>query len=315
MRGMTSGGARARLSQGLPLLLCLALGVSLIMLARPPLLERYQQPTSKEQVSLLLSPQYVVAFSLGHRDALADYLFGTMLVRYGQSFRNKQPDPATYRYLDTITTLVPTFPAPYLYADALLTLLPTPPGPENYLTVRRLHERGMAVLPNHQELWMVAGQFATYIAPARVPEPHASELRRKGMADLVRTCEMVSNNVNLPHGCIGVVRRLNKEGQRDAVIQMLSRTLAVNDDPEIRERVLAYLKRDATERERERFVGRMQEIEAIWKQQMPQVSRAMMSILGPGPNVWQCAGRDLAATRGCETSWRDWGEARSTSDG
>lgn len=299
----------------LPLLLCLAMGTGLVALAREPLLDQFTRPATREQDSLLLSPDYSVAFSLGHRHALADYLFGTMLVRYGQSFRNKVPDPATYRYLDTISTLVPTFPAPYLYADALLTLLPIPPGMDNYLTVRSLHERGMAALPYHQELWMVAGQFATYIAPQRIPEPHASELRRKGMADLARACEMVTNNVNLPHGCIGVVRRLNKEGQRDAVIRMLSRTLAVNDDPEIRERVMAYLKRDASERERERFVGRMQELEAIWKAQMPQVSRAMMSLLGPGPNVWECAGRAAAGSRGCETTWRDWGEARSASDG
>lgn len=312
---MLTGGILRGLRGVLGLALCVAIGSGLVVLARGPLLERFQRPTTQEQVSLLLSPRYSVAFSLGHRDALADYLFGTLLVRYGQSFRNKQPDPATYRYLDTITTLVPHFPAPYLYADALLTLLPTPPGLDNYLAVRSLHERGMAALPYHQELWMVAGQFATYIAPQRIPEPHASELRHKGMADLARACEMVSKNVNLPHGCIAVVSRMNKEGQRDAMIQMLSRTLAVNDDPEIRERVLAYLQRDASERERERFVGRMQELEAIWKAQVPQVSRAMMSLLGPGPSVWDCAGRNASGSRGCETTWREWAQTRSASDG
>ena len=55
---------------------------------------------------------------------------------------------------------------------------------------------------------------------------------------------------------------------------------------------------------RERFVGRMQEIEAIWKAQMPQVPRAMMSLLGPGPNVWECAGRSASGSRGCETTPR-----------
>ncbi len=312
---MVAGGMQRRVRGALPPLLCLLIGTCLVMLVRQPLLARYQQPVAKEAVSLLLTPEYSVAFSLGHRAALGDYLFSTLLVRYGQSFRNKLPDPATYRYLDTITTLVPTFASPYLYADALLTLLPIPPGPENYLAVRRLHERGMAALPYHQELWLVAGQFATYIAPQRIPEPHASELRRKGMADLARACELVSNNENIPHGCIAVVTRMHKEGQRDAMVRMLSRTLAVNDDPEIRQRVLAYLKRDATERERERFVGRMQELEAIWRAQVPQVSRTMMSLLGPGPNVWQCAGHEASASRGCETTWRDWGEARSASDG
>lgn len=312
---MLTGGVLRSLRGVLPLALCFAIGTGLIALVRGPLLERFSKPATQERVSLLLSPRYSVAFSLGHRDALADYLFGMMLVRYGQSFRNKEPDPATYRYLDTITTLAPKLPGPYLYADALLTLLPAPPAVDNYLAVRRLHERGMAELPYHQELWMVAGQFATYIAPLHIPEPHASELRHKGMADLARSCEMVSKNVNLPHGCIGVVTRLNKEGQRDATVRMLSRTLAVNDDPEIRERVLAYLQRDASERERERFVGRMQELEAIWKAEVPQVSRAMMSLLGPGPKLWECAGRGASGSRGCETTWREWAQTRSASDG
>ena len=112
-----------------------------------------------------------------------------------------------------------------------------------------------------------------------------------------------------------MLTRLSKEGQRDAIVRMLSRTLAVNDDPEIRQRVTAYLKRDATERERERFLGRTHELEAIWKAQMPQVSRVMMSLLGPGPKVWECAGRGASATRGCETTWKDWEQARSASDG
>ena len=53
----------------------------------------------------------------------------------------------------------------------------------------------------------------------------------------------------------------------------------------------------------------------LWKAQLPQVSRVMMSLLGPGPNVWQCAGRRASATRGCETTWKDWDRARSASDG
>ena len=52
------------------------------------------------------------------------------------------------------------------------------------------------------------------------------------MADLARACELASNNVNIPYGCIAVAAQLNKEGQREALILMLSRTLAVNDDPE-----------------------------------------------------------------------------------
>ena len=302
-----------RLLSALPIVALLAAGTALIAAVRVPLLERYQTPASHDQLSLLLSPEYSVLLSLGHREALADYLFGTLLVRYGLSFREKQRDEAAYRYLDTITTLAPTFARPYMYADTLLTMLPTAPKLEDYLNTRHLHERGEQALPTNQELWLVAGQFATYIVPQRVPEPYAKEIKRKGIADLSRACELASNNANIPYGCIGVISQLNKEGQREALIRMLSRTLAVNDDPEIRRIALAYLQRQMTEREQERYGRRMQALEGLWKEQMPQVSRVMVSLLGPGPDVWNCAGKAASATPGCETTWRDWSEVRDRS--
>jgi hypothetical protein len=304
-----------RILLALPLGACLAVGVALVAAVREPLLERYQKPTSHEQFSMLLSPEYSVALSLGHREALADYLFATLLVRYGLSFREKHPDEAAYRYLDTITTLAPRFARPYLYADTLLTMLPTPARLEDYLNTRRLHGRGELNLPTHQELWLVAGQFATYIVPQRVPEPYASEIKRKGIAELSRACELASNNANIPYGCLAVVGQLQKEGQRDALIRMLSRTLAVNDDPEIRRIALGHLQRQLGEREKDRFGRRQRALEGLWKEQMPQVSRNMMSLLGPGPNVWKCAGKAAAASAGCETTWRDWEEVRDRTGG
>ena len=304
-----------RLPPALPFCACIALGIALVASVRQPLLERYEKPTVHEQMSFLLSPRWSIVLSLGHREALADYLFGTMLVRYGMSFRDKHRDEATFRYLDTITTLAPTFARPYWYADTVLTMLPTPPTPQDYLNTRYLHERGEKALPTNQELWLVAGQFATYIAPARVPPELGKQLKQKGMADLARACELTGKNANMPYGCIAVASQLGKEGQREALIRMLSRTLAVNDDPEIRRMATTYLERQVGERERERYLRRMQGIEGIWNEQMPQVSRVMMSLLGPGPDVWKCAGKESFATAGCETSWLEWGEARDRSGG
>jgi hypothetical protein len=302
-----------RLVSALPLCACIAVGSALVASVREPLVERYEQPNEHEQMSFLLSPRWSAVFSLGHREALADYLFGTLLVRYGMSFRDKHRDEAAFRYLDTITTLAPTFSRPYRYADTLLTMLPSTPTTQDYLDTRYLHERGEKALPTDQELWYVAGQFATYIAPDRLPQPLADEFKQKGVADLARACELASNNANIPYGCIAVLRQFNKEGQREALIRMLTRTLAVNDDPEIRRIATTVLQRQLGEREKARYTRRMKELEGIWQEQMPQVSRVMMSLLGPGPDVWKCAGRSAAVSAECATSWREWGEARDRS--
>ena len=285
-----------------------AMGIALIILARMPLVERFRAHSAKEQVSLLLSPQHTIVLSLGHREALADYLFANTLVQDGLSFQERRRFEATYKNLDTITTLAPSFDRPYLYADTLLTLRPSPARLEDYLGARQLHERGMQALPFHTELWSVAGQFSAYLAQQYLPEEHKKEFKLAGARFLARACELASNNANIPYHCITAARILNRAGQREAVIRMLTRTLAVNDDPEVRKLALGYLEHAIGERERERYGRRVQDLEAEWRAALPHASRTMMSLLGPGPDVWRCAGVSASSSAGCHTTWLGWGE-------
>jgi hypothetical protein len=289
-------------------------GVALIALVRAPLLERYEAGGSGDEVSMLLSPEHTLVLSLGHREALADYLFATMLVKYGVSFQEKRRFDAAYRYLDTITTLAPKFDRPYLYIDTLLTMRPSPALLEDYLGARRLQERGLAALPDYTELWSVAGQFAAYLAPPYLPPEYRAEFKEAGARDLTRACELASNNANIPYHCIAAAKMLNRSGQREAMIRMLTRTLAVNDDPDVRKLALAYLGHATDDRLRERYARRNAAIDAEWKARLPQASRNMVSLLGPGPTVWRCAGASAARSPGCFTTWRDWGEATDRAD-
>jgi hypothetical protein len=285
-------------------------GIVLVGALRAPLAARHAEGGLGDEVSLLLSPEHTIALSLGHREALADFLFATALVKYGTSFEEKRRFDSAYKYLDTITTLAPKFDRPYLYADTLLTMRVTPGATlEDYLAVRRLHERGLRELPSHAELWSVAGQYAAYLAPSQVPEPYKSELKQAGAQILAHACELASNNENIPYHCITAARLFNRSGQREAMVRMLTRTLAVNDDPKIRELALAFLAKAENDRDRERFARRDAALEQQWAATTPQASRNLLSLLGPRPDVWRCAGEGASGTAGCHTSWRDWGDA------
>jgi hypothetical protein len=294
--------------------LVMAAGIALIALVREPLVERYAAGGNGDEVSMLLSPEHTLVLSLGHREALADYLFATMLVHYGTSFQEKRRFEAAYKYLDTITTLAPKFAHPYLYVDTLLTMRPAPALTEDYVGARRLQERGLAALPDYTELWSVAGQFAAYLAPPYLPPELSREFRQAGARDLARACELASNNANIPYHCIAAAKLLNRSGQREAMIRMLSSTLAVNDDPDVRKMALAYLGQATDDRLRERYARRNIAIDAQWKASLPQASRNMVSLLGPGPMVWRCAGAPASRSPGCYTTWRDWGEATDRAD-
>jgi hypothetical protein len=294
--------------------LCAVAGVVLISLVRAPLLDRYRAPTSHEHASLLISPEYSLAFSLGHREALADYLFSNLLVQYGIGFQERQRFEPTSLYLDTITTLAPKFARPYLFADTLLTMRPQAAQLQDYLDARRIQERGLKALPSLTELWLVAGQFAAYLAPPYLPASLQEEFKQAGARDLARACELANNNQNIAYNCVGAARLLNRQGQRDAMIRMLSRTLAVNDDPDLRKLAIGYLEHEVGERDKDRYERRVQALEKRWKAQMPQATRILMSLLGPGPDIWKCVGASASGTSGCETTWRDWAETLARSD-
>ncbi len=295
--------------------LIVACAACVIASARAGVVDLYRKPAADEAVSLLLSPEYTVVASLGHREALADYLFANTLVEYGLSFQEQTRFEATYRYLDTITTLAPKFDRPYLFADALLTMRPKPALLEDYLGTRRLHERGLAALPFNTELWSVAGQFAAYLSQQYVPPEYKKEFKLAGARYLARACELASNNSGIPYHCIAAARLLDRAGQREAMIRMLTRTLAVNDDPEIRRLALGYLELAVSERERERQGRRLKLLEARWKADVPLASRGMVSLLGPGPDVLGCVGAGAAGRPGCQTTWRDWGKTINRHEG
>jgi hypothetical protein len=295
--------------------LIVACAAVVIASSRAKLVELYRKPAADEAVSLLLSPDYTVVASLGHREALADYLFANTLVEYGLSFQEKTRFEATYRYLDTITTLAPTFDRPYLFADSLLTMRPKPAVLEDFLNTRKIHERGLAALPYHTELWSVAGQFAAYLSRQYIPPEYQQEFKLAGARYLARACELASNNSGIPYHCIAAARILDRAGQREAMIRMLTRTLAVNDDPEIRRLALGYLEVAVSERERERQARRLEQLEARWKAEVPLASRGMISLLGPGPDLLGCVGASASGSPNCQTTWRDWGKTITRREG
>jgi hypothetical protein len=299
----------------LPLVVALV-GVALIAAVRAPLAAAYHGQAAGERESALLAPEHVVVLSLGHREAVADYLFASTLVAYGLSFQEKHRFELVGRYLDTINTLAPSFRPPYLIADTLLTLQPEPARTEDFVKAREVLERGTRALPFDTELWLVAGQFMAYLAPPYLPEAALqNEFRLEGGRLLARACELASDNVNIPYHCITAAGIFDKAGQREAVIRMLSRTLAVNDDETIKKQALALLQKAMGEREREQYELRQNARNTIWQRQVPFASRNLLSVLGPGPDVFRCAGRAAFSSAGCATSWITWAETLESSAG
>ncbi len=310
-------GVSVTLRSNLAPLASLGLAIGLIASVRPGLAEEYSVVRAKSDSYALPPPEQTVLMSLGYRAALADFLYAHLRVSHGAHFAERRRFEHAGDYIDVINTLDPLFPEPYLYADTLLTVQPVEARPQDWDKAREIQLRGTEALPYHQQMWFVAGQFIGYIAPPNLQDPEkAKRWRLEGAKILARACELASDNDNIPYHCITAATLLNKAGEREALIQWLTRMVAVTDDEEIRERALATLGRwgdEKTEAEQQR---RVEAFTKAWSQGLRFVPKHRMLLLGPPVDPFACSGQtqqyssqspDVAS---CDYSWKRWFERR-----
>lgn len=282
-----------------------ALGLSWV---QPQVMESFQAAKETTDVYALPKPDQSVVMSLGHRSAFADYLYATIRVSYGQHGKDKRRFEFIEQYLDTITTLDPTFVEPYMFTDTFLTLQ-TGVEEKDHYAARRILRRGMEALPHSQRLWNSAGQYLAYIGPQRVTDPAEKEAwRLEGARVLAHACSLASDNANIPYHCLTAASLLSKAGERSALIDMMKKTLAVNDDPEIRRRALTFLQDKIGKEEREKQDRRFNAFKKQWKSETGFVSLDLALVLGPGFDPAKCAGQVSQVSPGCATSWYAWHE-------
>lgn len=295
--------------RALPWLVALA-AAWLISHERGGLVSRFGQVKRKSDAFLLPNPDQTYLASLGYRSAMADLVFGHVLVSYGLHFQENRWFEHVGHYLDVINRLDPKFRDPYRFADTLLTVQPVEPPAESYRKARRILERGMAELPYDQELWATAGQFMAYLAPSRLSDPkEQAEFRDAGAKALMRACDLVGSNEAIPYHCITAANLLNQNGKREAMVSFLERLLSVTDNPKIQELALGYLKREMGEKRQAEVAARQERFLQKWRTDLPFVPRVEIDALGPAFDAAACAGprRDASA---CRTSWSEWAADR-----
>jgi hypothetical protein len=299
----------------LPSLLLILLGTLGIHGWRPGLAADFQAVKARSDAYLLPPIDQTYVASLGYRSALADLIFGHVLVAYGLHFQEKRLFQHVGDYLDVINRLDPQFRDPYRFADTLLTLQPEAPPPDFYRRARQIQERGLKELPNDQELWATAGQFITYLAPGQLTDPDEKlEYQLAGTRILMRACELIGSNTNIPYHCITAANILNRQGDRVVARQFLQRLRTVSDDPNIQEMAAGYLKNVLGDPEQEEIAARWERFRSRWQSDLPFSSRAEIDALGPAFDSARCAGSARALTPECVSSWQHWSDTYEADD-
>jgi hypothetical protein len=287
--------------------LSIAVGALLISLERAPLAKSYAKLVTKHDVYVLPPAEHVVTLSLGYRSALADLIFGHLLVAAGIHTAEKRRFEYAAAYLEAINELDPKFRAPYRFADAIITLQTVAVPEQSFRDARQILLRGTRELPYDQELWSSAGQFLAYLAPGQLKDQaEQARFRQEGARLLSRACELLGQNENVPHHCISAAALFSKGGNVAAERAFWQRVLVVSDDPEQRVLAEARLRAlDGVDAEQE-LVERSLRFEQLWRSDLPFVSRMEMTALGPRFDAARCAGRlGTAPGDACTTSFRE----------
>lgn len=295
--------------------LCIALGVLGVSATRGPQVRAFTRAKETHDLYVLPSPQRTVVMSLGYRSALADLMFGHVLVSSGLHLGEKRNYETAAGYLQTINELDPKFASPYRFADTILTLQAKKSTLLDYQATRAILERGMRELPYDGDLWLTAGQFLAYLAPPRikelVDEATSLEWRNEGIKRLARSCELVGSRDALPQHCLSTASLISRSGERDAYLQFVQKILAVTDDPEVHEQALRGLsqqlgKDPVGEEQVEQMKRRGERLERRLKSELPFVGKNRYLLLGPRVDAYGCFGEQSSQLPHCATSWRDY---------
>jgi hypothetical protein len=288
------------------------LAALLVVLVRGRLFEQNRLVQEETDLYALPPPREVALLSLGYRAALADLLWAHLLVSQGLHTQAKRRYENIPALLDTINELEPTFRDPYRLADALITFNAKETPAAEARKAREIMERGVKNCPLDGELWLGLGEFVAFIAPGSyLTDPdEVQRWRVDGARMLARASELSGGQSYIAWQALGGARFLGGNGERDAEIKFLERTLVVTDDEELKDKIrarLSMLVGSKREQERNDMMERLHlGVLAVRHLDVPYVTRLRYVVLGPARDPAWCAGPDHALDPACASTFREW---------
>ncbi len=285
---------------------------------REPAASTHHRVKETSDVYSLPPPEEMVAMSLGHRAAVADYLWATVLVEQGLHTQDKRRFENLPYLVETINTLDPTFRDPYLLIEALTVFQVNGVPEDDIRRARVVLERGVQNLPNDPEILTAAGSFIGLMAPSSyLSDPAEKEKWTvEGAEYLARAAELGDDKKLIGWQALGGFNLLRKTGRNREAILFLQRALAGTDDEELRERIKTTLDklaesdtalaRSEQRRGMQAFRWRADRFDQIWRATYPLASRTAALVMGPPYDSAYCAGGEHREDERCALDWAGW---------
>ncbi len=295
-----------------------ALAAALVVISRQPAADTHRRVKETSDVYVLPPPDQVVAMSLGHRAAVADYLWATVLVEQGlHTFDRRRFENLPY-LIETINALDPTFREPYLLVEPLTIFQVNEVPVEDVRRAREALERGVKALPNDPEILLAAGSFIGMMAPSSyLTDPAEKEQwMLDGSVYLERAALLGDDKKFVGWQALSGFRMLRKSGKQREAVKFLERVLAGTDDAELQQRTREMLDKMAeADGAYQQSEARKAEVAARKRQERVDylirthyriVGRTGVRVMGPPYDVAYCAGGKNSADPRCSFDWAGW---------
>lgn len=260
--------------------------------------DHFMQTQTYEDVYYLPPSDYLVAGSLGYREALADLLWMKALIYYGEELIHRGGVKHLYHYADGLLALDPDFKRVYTWVASCALYRPrTVTAADAYAAIGYL-ETATKRFPDDGELaWELGADYVFELVPLLQDETERAGARRKGNAYLEAAAV---RGAGPPWLGLQAASELKDLGKREQAIRHLQDVYAVTSDPAIK----AQIEQKLLQLRSEAFVEAMRrtdlELERARQRDFPYMNTDLYLLVGPRPpfggDAWLAHGFDPALT-------------------
>ena len=234
-----------------------------------------------EDVYYLPPPSYLVSFSLGYREVLADLVWMKALIYFGEEIVHRGDAGNLYRYTDAMLTLDERFKKVYHWVAITAIYRPGEVGPSDVYKAIDYLKRGFKLFPDDGELAWDLGATYSFELP---PLLKSAEERRQARAEGIGYLELASLRGAGPAWLgLQAASQLDRLGKTEQALRHLEQVYATTTDENTRTQIEAKITRMRSAAYAEAFKRANQELAEARLKHFPYMDDTLYLMVGPRP--------------------------------
>jgi hypothetical protein len=199
-------------------------------------MDHYLAMQTYEDIYYLPPPEWLQVMSLGHRQALADFIWLRALIYFGDEFANRGAVKHVFNYGESMLALDPDFRRVYRWVGVAGVYTPLGSSPEVMARSIDVLRRGVERFPDDGELAWDTGATIMYelVPHLDKDDPDRERLRAEGNEHMMTAARLGAGPDWL---VITNATALRKLGEGDRELHHLEEMYAVVRDPKVKSQI------------------------------------------------------------------------------